>query len=92
VSYYGSALPRLLDRATDVTAPSLHHFGLADAFFPPDVVASVKAAVTAAGGRFETYPGANHAFDNPRLALHHPEASKAAWGVTTRFLAEELPV
>jgi carboxymethylenebutenolidase len=92
VSYYGSALPQLLDRAADVTAPSLHHFGLADAFFPVDTVRTIEAAVTGTGARFETYEGANHAFDNPSFGLHHAEASQAAWGVTTRFLTEVLPV
>jgi carboxymethylenebutenolidase len=92
VSYYGSGLPGLLNRCTDVTVPSLHHFGLADRFFPPEVVATIESAVTAAGGRFETYPGADHAFDNPQLELHHPDAAEAAWGVTRRFLAEVLPV
>jgi carboxymethylenebutenolidase len=91
VSYYGTALPRLLDRATDVTAPSLHHFGLADAFFPVDVVGGIQAAVSAAPDvRFETYEGANHAFDNPLPAFHHPEAARMAWGVTVRFLADVL--
>jgi carboxymethylenebutenolidase len=30
VSYYGSALPQLLDLVPKVTCPSLHHFGTAD--------------------------------------------------------------
>jgi carboxymethylenebutenolidase len=92
VSYYGSALPQLLDRAADVTAPSLHHFGLADAFLPVEVVRTIQAAVTPVGARFETYEGANHAFDNPSPMFHHRAASEAAWGVTARFLAEVLPV
>ncbi|MEO7941876.1 MAG: dienelactone hydrolase family protein [Marmoricola sp.] len=28
---------------------------------------------------FETYPGADHAFDNPDFAIHHPEAATLAW-------------
>ena len=38
VSYYGSALPMLLDRAAQVDVPSLHHFGTADAFIPLEQV------------------------------------------------------
>jgi len=92
VSYYGSALPSLLDLADSVTAPSLHHFGLADTFIPPDTVATIAGVVTRAPGvRFETYEGAGHAFDNPLPAFHHAEASRAAWQTTTRFLAEHLP-
>ena len=91
VSYYGSALPQLLDRADEVRVPSLHHFGLADAFIPVETVDQIRAAVTRSPRtRFETYPGAGHAFDNPAPMFHHPEASRAAWGVTTRFLAETL--
>lgn len=92
VSYYGSALPRLLHLADDVDIPSLHHFGLADTFIPPDTVEEIRAAVTRSPrpARFETYPGAGHAFDNPIPMFHHAEASRAAWEVTTRFLAETL--
>jgi carboxymethylenebutenolidase len=94
VSYYGSSLPGLLDLAGDVTAPSLHHFGLADSFIPPEQVARIEAAVTQGSDVvFETYPGADHAFDNSALAmLHNPSASAAAWQKTQMFLAERLPV
>lgn len=94
VSYYGSALPGLLDLAPRVTAPSLHHFGLSDDYIDPGAVRRIRAAVTAANDQveFETYPGANHAFDNDDLFLFHPEASELAWQRTLHFLAERLPV
>jgi carboxymethylenebutenolidase len=93
VSYYGSALPELLDLTELVQVPSLHHFGLADTFIPPEVVQQISTRLTAGENvRFETYPGAGHAFDNPNPDFHHPEASRDAWGVTTRFLAEHLPL
>jgi carboxymethylenebutenolidase len=94
VSYYGSALPGLLDLAPQVSAPSLHHFGTADDFIDPETVARIRAAVTSGGTpvEFETYDGANHAFDNDRFVLHHPEASKVAWQRTLDFLARTLPV
>ena len=93
VSYYGSAIPGLLDLATEVRAPSLHHFGLADDYIDAATVEQVRVAVTASGGRveFETYEGANHAFDNDDLPLHHPDASALAWQRTLRFLERELP-
>ncbi|WP_446664119.1 dienelactone hydrolase family protein [Flexivirga sp. B27] len=91
VSYYGSAIPGLLDLADSVTAPSLHHFGRADTFIPGDVVEQVRAAVTRDGVRFETYDGAGHAFDNPNPAFHHAEASAAAWRNTEDFLAAHFP-
>jgi carboxymethylenebutenolidase len=94
VSYYGSALPGLLDLAGQVTAPSLHHFGTADDYLDAQAVARIREAVTGGGMpvEFETYEGANHAFDNDVFVLHHPEASKLAWRRTLSFLARELPV
>lgn len=92
VSYYGSALGDLTHLAGDVKAPSLHHFGLADAFIPAETIDRVREAVTAHGAVFETYEGANHAFDNPAPAFHHPQASAEAWVRTRRFLNEHLPI
>lgn len=93
VCYYGSALPGLLDLAPKVSAPSLHHVGEADAYLDGPTVARVRAAVLPANpaNRFETYPGANHAFDNPAAAFHQAQASQAAWATTTAFLGEHLP-
>ena len=91
VSYYGSSLGNLLELAGDVQAPSLHHFGLADAFIPAETIADIQAAVTEHGAQFGTYEGANHAFDNPNPAFYHAEASTRAWGITTRFLNRHLP-
>ncbi len=94
VSYYGSALPGLLDLAPQVDATSLHHFGTADDYIPLETVEQIREAVTAEENTvvFETYEGANHAFDNDDFYFHHPEASDLAWERTLRFLAEHLPV
>jgi carboxymethylenebutenolidase len=91
VSYYGSAIPGLLELAPRVSAPSLYHFGLADDYIPADTVAAVRDAVTRDGVVFETYEGANHAFDNGDFALHHEKASELAWQRTVAFLHEQLP-
>jgi carboxymethylenebutenolidase len=94
VSYYGSGIPGLLDLAPQVTAPSLHHFGTADSYLDGDTVATIREAVTGDGrtAEFELYEGADHAFDNDRFALHHPDASALAWERTLAFLARQLPV
>ena len=94
VSYYGSALPNLLGLAPQVSAPSLHHFGLDDAYIPVETVREIESAVTAAHDdvTFLTYAGAGHAFDNPSPVFHHPGASQEAWAATTAWLAEQLPV
>lgn len=92
VSYYGSALPNLLDLAPQVDVPSLHHFGLADTFIPADQVERIRTAVTGQGrAEFRTYPGAGHAFDNPNPMFHCAEAAEPAWAATVNFLARTLP-
>ncbi len=88
VSYYGSALPNLLD--LDVTIPSLHHFGTADAFIPMPEVVKIKAKVESNGAEFHLYDGADHAFDNTLPAFFHAEASKLAWERTLKFLADHV--
>lgn len=93
VSYYGSAIPGMLDLAPQVTMPSLYHFGLADSYIDRATVEQIRDAVTAGPGtvEFETYEGADHAFDNDDFVLHHAEASALAWQRTLGFLARELP-
>jgi carboxymethylenebutenolidase len=92
VSYYGSSIPGLLELAPEVTAPSLHHFGLADSYIDADALEQVRATLA---GRpevtFETYAGADHAFDNPDFPMHQPEASALAWERTVSFLRSRLP-
>lgn len=90
VSYYGSAIPGLLELAPQVTCPSLHHWGLGDSFFPITVVDQVREAVTDTGAVFHTYEGAEHAFDNPHPLFFHADASALAWERTLDFLADHL--
>ncbi|MCK0112113.1 dienelactone hydrolase family protein [Ornithinimicrobium sp. F0845] len=94
VSYYGSALPQLVDAEVEVEVASLHHFGTADAYIPRDAVEDIRTWVTRGDNlvRFELYDGAGHAFDNPHPMFSHPQASLAAWDVTVDFLGEQLPV
>jgi carboxymethylenebutenolidase len=93
VSYYGSALPRLLDLAPQVSAPQLHHWGTEDSFIERPAQATVRAALASSTGpvRWEAYEGAGHAFDNTDVSyFHHETASAAAWPVTLEFLASHL--
>lgn len=88
VSYYGSALPTLLDLHVD--APSLHHFGTSDSFIPMAAVEQIRAHVEKAGAEFHLYDGADHAFDNSLPAFHHAEAAATAWPRTLEFLDRTL--
>lgn len=90
VSYYGSALGDLLHLADQVSVPSLHHFGTADAYVDEETREAIRKAVTARGARFETYEGAGHAFDNPAPMFHAPQAAAEAWATTVRFLSQHL--
>jgi carboxymethylenebutenolidase len=91
VSYYGSALPQLLQLAPDVDAVSLHHFGDADDYLKPADVDQIIAAVDGPDNEIYRYPGAGHAFDNPMPAFHHAESSALAWNRTETFLNRHLP-
>lgn len=91
VSYYGSALPGLLDLADQIRCPQLHHFGESDSYIAAAQVAAIEEAVTAGKAEFHTYPGADHAFDNPHPAFHHAAAAEEAWSRTVEFLTRTLP-
>jgi carboxymethylenebutenolidase len=92
VSYYGSALPGLVDTVPLVTAPSLHHFGLADSFIDAASLEHVRAVVSQAPDcEFLTYEGADHAFDNADFVFYDEPASELAWVRTAQFLRRHLP-
>jgi carboxymethylenebutenolidase len=106
VSYYGSALPELLGilpfdasdatlaaiHPAEVTAPSLHHWGLADTFIDRPVVERVCALLEAQPHvAVETYEGGGHAFDNDDFVFYDAELATLAWQRTSAFLAEQLP-
>lgn len=93
VSYYGSALPMIVDQIPAVKSASLHHFGDADQAISVDKQDHVREVVTAGGsGEWHTWAGAGHAFDNPSPLFHDESASRDAWGVTTAWLAAHHPV
>lgn len=94
VSYYGSALPQLVDAGTQVGVPSLHHFGTEDSYIPMDQVEEIREAVLRdhEDVQFELHEGAGHAFDNPHPLFHHARAAEDAWQQTVAFLSRRLPV
>ncbi|MEL4357984.1 MULTISPECIES: dienelactone hydrolase family protein [unclassified Luteococcus] len=92
VSYYGSALPDLVDQIPVVQVPSLHHFGEADEYVPFATVQHIHQVVTqGADVEFCSWPGAGHAFDNPLPIFHHQMSSEDAWRTTLVWLYEHFP-
>ncbi len=96
VSYYGSALPQLVEAQVRVEVASLHHFGTADDYIPTEQVERIRSWVTDSGSRddveVQLHEGAGHAFDNPNPVFHHAQASAVAWVQTKDWLAAHLPV
>ncbi len=92
VSYYGSALPALVDEIPVVMVPSLHHFGEADEYVPFAQVQHIREVVTQGTDvEFSSWPGAGHAFDNPLQMFHAAMASEDAWRETWVWLLEHHP-
>ncbi len=91
VSYYGSAVPGMLDQAGEVTAPICFHFGGSDPYIPREQIQAVQRfAAARAGDEFHEY-AAGHAFDNSFSPMFSdPPAAAAAWEHTVRFLRRHL--
>ncbi|MGI5125555.1 dienelactone hydrolase family protein [Pseudonocardia sp. CA-107938] len=90
VSYYGSAIGQLLDRASSIECPMLFHYGDEDPYIPADQVAAVEAAMADKDARFEHY-AAGHAFSNwDAPTLYNEAAAAQAWPRTIAFLHEHL--
>jgi carboxymethylenebutenolidase len=98
VDYYGSVrYAKLsdqkpvspLDRARDIRAPFLAHFGTFDRLISAADIEALEAELKRASRPYElfTYNGAPHAFDEDfRPAAYRPVASKLAWERTMTFL------
>jgi carboxymethylenebutenolidase len=78
-----------LDRAGDIRAPFLAHFGTFDRLISAADIEALEAELKRASRPYElfTYNGAPHAFDEDfRPAAYRPVASKLAWERTMTFL------
>jgi carboxymethylenebutenolidase len=78
-----------LDRARDIQAPFLAHFGTFDRLISAEDIEALEAELKRASRPYElvTYNGAPHAFDEDfRPAAYRPVASKLAWERTMTFL------
>jgi carboxymethylenebutenolidase len=92
VSYYGSGIASQLDAAPRITAPTIFHFGDADAYLPVTEAEQIRSAFAShPSTEVHLHHGAGHAFDNPSPMFSHAGASAEAWQQTSAFLARYLP-
>jgi carboxymethylenebutenolidase len=93
VCYYGSGIPGMLDRGSQITCPVLFHFGGADPYIPRDQVDRVcDFADSHPNMECRIQEGAGHAFDNHAAPMfHQPEPAARAWEITKDFLARTFP-
>ncbi|RFU41184.1 dienelactone hydrolase family protein [Actinomadura logoneensis] len=94
VSFYGSRVPGLLDRAGDITVPIQFHFGGSDPYIPREEITKVEEAFAGRGNvEFHVQEDGGHAFHNRTSPIfHQPEPAARAWALTEDFLARRLPV
>ena len=89
VSFYGAGIaPALLDRAAKLSAPILLLWGGLDKHIPPEQIASVTAALRAAGKPFVNaeFSEADHGFFNDDRPSFHPASAAQAWALALQFL------
>lgn len=86
VPFYGTPLDP--ERAGEVKAPVLGHYGENDQGIPVADVNAMGEALTAAGveNQLYIYPGAGHAFFNDQRESYNAEASEQAWSRTLDWL------
>jgi carboxymethylenebutenolidase len=78
-----------LDRAANLRAPLLAHFGTFDRLISAADIEELERVLQGAGRHYELYRygGAPHAFDEDhRAAVFRPAAAQLAWARTTAFL------
>ncbi|WP_295993565.1 dienelactone hydrolase family protein [Rugamonas sp.] len=91
VAYYGGGIQNMLDRADDIKAPLLMHFGGNDSHIPATAVKSIAE-------RFgdnelveiHVYPQAGHGFNRTHPDSYHQRSAAQAHGNTLVFLSEHL--
>lgn len=91
VGYYGVAIERALDEATNITTPLLLHFAGKDSFCPPEAQAQIRQALnTNPNARIHTYPERNHAFGRAGGEHYHEADAELAHLRSLEFLVQQL--
>ena len=93
VSFYGAGIaPSLLDRAPKLSGPLLLVWGGRDKHIPPEQIAAVTSALSAAGKAYVNaeFSEADHAFFNDDRPSFHPAAAAQAWALALQFLKSRV--
>jgi carboxymethylenebutenolidase len=92
VSYYGSGVPSMLGMISQVSCPTLFHFGNSDSYIPTEGIDAISEAIAGRAGFMLNVETAGHAFDNHQSEMFYDEsAALSAWSKTMAFLASHLP-
>jgi carboxymethylenebutenolidase len=91
VSYYGKGIEDYLGEVSKFHCPAALHYGGADRFIPPAVIARVRNAFAANAnvGIYE-YPGVDHGFNSEDRRAYNPDAAKLAMERTLAVLERGL--
>ena len=91
VSYYGSGVHGMLDRADAIECPIMFHYGSRDPFIPAEQIDAVEQRVRSMPGvEFHRYD-AGHAFSNwDAPSMYVESAANLAWARTVAFFDRYL--
>jgi carboxymethylenebutenolidase len=91
VSYYGVGLDQNLNEKDKIRKPLMLHIAEKDRFVPPDVQATVKAALSGMPNvEIYSYPGVDHAFARINGDNYDKQAADLANSRTLAFLKKHL--
>lgn len=89
VAYYGGGIQHCLERADDIRAPLLMHFGGRDTHIPAAAVRSIAERFDARQQvEIHVYPEAEHGFNCSHRDTYHQRSAAEAHGNTLLFLSE----
>jgi carboxymethylenebutenolidase len=89
VSYYGTAIERHLDVASQVSRPLMLHIPADDTFVPPEAQRNIQSALADNPNvAIYVYPGVGHAFARVGSPNYNEAVTKVADARTLNFLKQ----
>ena len=86
-SFYGGAIPTLLDRIPQLGAPILMFWGGLDKHILPKDIRSVVDALRVSGKTYTNveFSDADHGYFCDQRSSYHPRAARQSWALVTDF-------